>query len=940
MVLAGSIEARYTKEQEGELRAVAVVVEKPGGSKVAIVACDVLWIPRDLADAAVAEIEKKAGIRPDHILINATHTHHAPSTAPAHGFGVSQEFREILQRGIVQAVEQANRQLEGGDAQFFFQLGEENTIGGNSRLQLDDGNITWLNPLREAGDNVKPTGPFDPQLPVLDFRDTAGKSRAVIYNHSTHTIGTRAGRDVRSPSFYGLAAQELEVELGGVVSFLEGASGSTHNISLVPVAEAVERLKKAVLTAREQAKPSPINQLAGVRRPLKFRVRHFDEGEEDAKILRYTSKYAPAGSDRIREVFANMRRLLKDRQGEERETWVQAMVLGDVAIVGVPAEYFTALGVDIKKRSPFKNTLVAELANDWIGYLPDREGHRLGGYQTWMGLHSYAEPGTGERVADAAVEILQELFKNSQSAQSTRSTKYPLDDQLRILAEDIESANYRALITEKMLATDLAAEWQRVATADNPESFLAKHGGKDKVLADLDLRQAYEERVQIRNRFLDLMREGYKRYKQTPPFDKGETAELAGTMTKAAAGKAIYLAPVPPAPGSENNWPRFRGPTGQGLTRASSLPTEWDSSGTNIVWQTPVPGEGNSSPIIWDNRIFVTSSTADGTERFVHCFDRRDGRQLWTQSAPKQPPETGVRDKNGYASATPVTDGQRVVAFFGTCGLVCLDLDGNRLWSYNNFKVSTGHGPGSSPIIYNDLVILAQDQNQADSIFIALDKQSGELRWQSSRPRAMTWSSPIIVKVGDHDELIVSGGKSVKGYEPTTGRELWSLTGPTEEVIPTVAVGPTMLFSASGRNGPTIALRPGGSGDVTETHLAWRTVRGGPHVPSLILVRDRIFVVNDTGIASCMDAATGKMVWQQRIRDTFSASPVEAGGLVYFPSESGVTYILRAADKFEIVATNDLMSPILASPAVCDSQLFLRTKSDLFCIGEKAAGLD
>jgi putative membrane-bound dehydrogenase-like protein len=409
MVLAGMIEARYTDQQEGQLRAVAVVIEKPGSGKIAIVACDVLWIPRPLVDAALAKIEAATGIPPQSVLVNATHTHHAPSTAPAHDFGVSEKFCKELGRGIVRAVTEANQRLAGGDAAFFYALGEEKTVGANSRLKLPGNNITWLNPAREAGDSPVPTGPFDPQLPLLDFRDVAGKSRALIFNHSTHTIGTRSGKNVRSPSFYGLAAQELEPELGATVSFLEGASGSTHNITLVPVADAVVRMKKAVKDARAKAVRHPVDQLAALRRPLKFRVRHFDDSEEDAKIARYTTRYAPAASDRIRQVFAAMRRKLKDQQGQERETYVQVLRIGDVAIVGVPAEYFTGLGLDIKQRSPFRNTVVAELANDWIGYLPDREGHRLGGYQTWMGLHSYAEAGTGERVADLAVELLKEL---------------------------------------------------------------------------------------------------------------------------------------------------------------------------------------------------------------------------------------------------------------------------------------------------------------------------------------------------------------------------------------------------------------------------------------------------------------------------------------------------------------------------------------------------
>jgi putative membrane-bound dehydrogenase-like protein len=413
MVIAGSIEPHYAAEQEGELRAVAVVIEQPGQAKLAIVACDVLWIPRDLADAAVAEIEQQTGIPPNHVLINATHTHHAPSTAPAHGFGVVPKFREELQHGIVRAVKEANSRLEGGEARLFFHLANEDTVGSNSRQLLEDGNITWGGQ-QEPSEKARPTAPFDPQLPVLDFRDVSGKTRALLFNHSTHTIGTRSGRDVRSPSFYGLAAQELETELGGIVGFLEGASGSTHNVApVVPVPECIERLKATIRDARTKAQPRPVSRLAGIRRPFKFRVRRFNEAQDDAKIARYMNAYGPQGAARVREVFANMRHQLRDRQGAEQETWIQVVAVGDVAIVGVPAEYFTVLGIDIKRRSPFEFTYVAELANDWIGYLPDREGHRLGGYQTWMGLHSYAEEGTGERMVDEVVDILNELAANA-----------------------------------------------------------------------------------------------------------------------------------------------------------------------------------------------------------------------------------------------------------------------------------------------------------------------------------------------------------------------------------------------------------------------------------------------------------------------------------------------------------------------------------------------
>jgi outer membrane protein assembly factor BamB len=471
-----------------------------------------------------------------------------------------------------------------------------------------------------------------------------------------------------------------------------------------------------------------------------------------------------------------------------------------------------------------------------------------------------------------------------------------------------------------------------VATADNPESFLAKHGGKDKVLADADLKRAYEERVRIREAFLDLMREGYKRRKAVAPFDRGEKAELAGTTTRKLAAPAVALAPVLTSPEAEAHWPRFRGPTGQGETFGARLPLHWDKDGKNIVWRTPVPGRGHSSPIVWGDRIFLTTAAKDGRERQVLCYRRSDGHLLWTRTGPARTPETGLWPKNSYATATPVTDGERVIAFLGASGLVCLDFEGKLLWQNDELTVNTTHGPGSSPLLYKDLVILAQDQNRADSLFLAVDKKTGKTVWEAKRPRAMTWTTPVVVRAGEHDEMLIAGGGVLRSYDPSTGKELWSLTGPTIEVVPTIVIGKELVYCASGRNGPTLGLRVGGQGDMTEKNLAWRTVRGGPHVPSPILVDGRLYTFNDTGIATCLDAATGALLYQHRINDRFSASPIVADGRIYVSGESGITYVVQAGAKFQLLARNDLGTPIFASPAAVGQQLILRTESDLVCI--------
>jgi hypothetical protein len=406
MVIAGGIGPGKAVGQEGKLRAVAVVLEKQPFGKLAVVACDVLMLTRDLLDPVVPDIEKTTGIPGAGVLINCTHTHHAPSATVIHGYGREETFCRTVQRAILKAVQAANASLSPDNCRLFFHLGEEKTVGQNSRMLLDDGEVYWVGP-RDGF--VRPTGPFDPELPVLAFRDSADKLRALLFNHSTHSIGGRQGGR-RSPAFYGLAAQELEAELGGVVCFLEGASGSTHNLTLTGD-EAAKRIKEAVREALAQAKSRPVERLAAIKRPFRFKVRQFDETAEDQAVARYCRKYLGASAAGVVEVFRDMRKTLAPRRGQERETWLQALLIGDVAIVGVPGELFTQLGLDIKNRSPFRYTCVAELANDWIGYLPNLEGHKLGGYQVWTGYHSFAEPGAGERLVDAAVDMLKELAK-------------------------------------------------------------------------------------------------------------------------------------------------------------------------------------------------------------------------------------------------------------------------------------------------------------------------------------------------------------------------------------------------------------------------------------------------------------------------------------------------------------------------------------------------
>jgi hypothetical protein len=403
LVIGGGIGPGHATGQEGQLRASAVVIEGPDGNKACLVACDVLMLERDILDDAARRIEARTGVPLDRILINATHTHSAPTTVSIHGYEREEAFAKQVGDRAVEAAVEANARL--APATLRFRLGEESSVGQNSRLLLGDGTIFWVGP---RDDTVRPTGPFDPELPVLAFVRPDGKPEAVLFNHSTHSIGTLTP-GVRSPSFYGLAAQELEKERGGTFLFFEGASGSTHNLALT-AAECLHRIKAAVADAMDRAGPRPIDRVAGAREEIALKVRTFDESKDDAAVAAYCDKrMPPEWAEKTIKIFRDMRKQLAPRQGQERKSWVQAIILGDIAIVGVPGEFFTTLGEEIKRQSPYRYTYVFELANDYVGYIPDAPAYDLGGYQTWTGLHSYLERGSGEAIVESAVGILNRL---------------------------------------------------------------------------------------------------------------------------------------------------------------------------------------------------------------------------------------------------------------------------------------------------------------------------------------------------------------------------------------------------------------------------------------------------------------------------------------------------------------------------------------------------
>lgn len=401
MAIAGGISPGHVSGQEGKLRASAIVIE--AGIKVCIVSCDVLALQRDILDDVCRQIEAEENIPFENILITATHTHHAPTTVTVHGYKRDSSFCGRVKDAIVSAVHKADEKLKDGrSGSVYFWLGQESTVGQNSRLLLKDGTIYWVG---SRDDALRPTGPFDPELPVLAFKQADGTLEALLFNHSSHNIGVRTSG--RSPSFYGLASQELEEELGGTTIFIPGAFGSTHVLTL-SADERILRIKNAVREAFLKAEKREIPRIKSVKKQLKYRVRNFDEDEEEKAVSYYCRKKLGGNPEDVIEVFRKMRQDLTKHQGETRNSWLHVILIGDIALVGVPGEFFGKLGIEIKRRSHFRYTYVVGLANDYIGYIPDKEAYDLGGYQLWTGLHSFVAQGTGEAIVEEAIRILDE----------------------------------------------------------------------------------------------------------------------------------------------------------------------------------------------------------------------------------------------------------------------------------------------------------------------------------------------------------------------------------------------------------------------------------------------------------------------------------------------------------------------------------------------------
>ncbi len=385
-------------------------------------------------------------------------------------------------------------------------------------------------------------------------------------------------------------------------------------------------------------------------------------------------------------------------------------------------------------------------------------------------------------------------------------------------------------------------------------------------------------------------------------------------------------------------WSRWRGPSGQGFVAPGKY-VNWWSPTSNVKWRTQVSGSGNSSPIVWADRLYVTTAQNGGAKLSLIALNRADGRKVWETVIPQHGVEY-VHQKNGYASATPVTDGRMIYASFGRHGLVAFDLAGKIVWQRRFGVIDNYHGPAGSPVLYKDRLFLYQDHNASTSqraFVAAFDTKTGTTLWETPRTETVGWGTPVVITAGTRDELIVNGQRRVAAYDPETGKELWTVRGMTFEVIPTPVVGEGLVFTSSGRAGPTLAIRPGGNGDVTSTHVPWSTPRGSPFVPSALVHDGLLYLINDMqSILTVYEAKTGTLVYQGRLgvaqREGFSASPVVVNNELFFTNDDGDTFVVKAGREFKLMHTNSLGERTLASPALVDGVWYWRTASSLVAI--------
>jgi outer membrane protein assembly factor BamB len=419
------------------------------------------------------------------------------------------------------------------------------------------------------------------------------------------------------------------------------------------------------------------------------------------------------------------------------------------------------------------------------------------------------------------------------------------------------------------------------------------------------------------------------------------------------------------------NWPAFRGPDASGAADRENLPLTWNvKTGANIGWKTTVPGLAHSSPIVWGERIYLTtavSSRADATFKRglygegeassdtstqqwkVLCFDLRTGKLLWERTAYEGRPKEKRHIKSTYASPTPATDGRVLVAYFGSQGLYAYDLDGKPLWNRDLGRLDVGAydapeyewGTASSPILHDGRVIVQCDQ-QKGSFVIALDAKSGETLWRTERDELPSWGTPTVFPGGVHAELVTNGANYIRGYDPATGKELWRLGGSSKITTPTPVYSGGLIVVTSGRRpeAPIFAIRGGSGGDITgSAQVVWQKQQRGPYISTPLIYGKYLYALGNAGVLDCYGLAGGDEAYRQRIPHQgsgFSASPVASDGYLYLPSEDGDIFVVKAGPAFELVSTNAMGEPLMATPAIASGNMIVRTEHTLWAIRRRA----
>lgn len=405
------------------------------------------------------------------------------------------------------------------------------------------------------------------------------------------------------------------------------------------------------------------------------------------------------------------------------------------------------------------------------------------------------------------------------------------------------------------------------------------------------------------------------------------------------------------------NWPEWRGPTRDGVSREENLLTEWSAT-QNVKWKTPLPSPGNSTPIVWADKVFLTQAVPDEGKRLLMCFDRKSGKSLWQKGTTYSDKEES-HEANPLCSASPATDGKRVVAWFGSAGMFCSDLEGKELWKKDLGKQHHEWGYAASPIFYNDLVI--QHFGPGENSFIAaFQKESGKEVWRTpvlekhykerndgfngqDKGVVGSWSTPIIVKVGGDDQLIITVPDKLSALDPKTGKEIWFVRGLNPLIYTSPVYGEGVIVATGGFHGPDMVVKPGGHGDMTASAKIWEGGRTANRLGSPVIHEGHYYLPTMPGLSECIDLKTGKQIWNERTRgngpknDTWS-SMVLVGDKIYLLNQSSETIILRASPKFEILRVNSLANEMCnASPVISDGDIFIRTYNHLWCIGRATA---